>query len=115
EGSCDPALEKCNKRYVDQLDQPGRDTVLGGGNTYSSLREAREFINRLRTENVLDSCSDVAKQPEASGSATPSSPPPVPPPSDATAPPEVAGSLPAKPTPIPGVNCRPEHNEGGGG
>src|SRR5439155_25282610 len=38
EGSCDPALEKCNKRYVDQLDAAGRDTVVNGGNTYSSLR-----------------------------------------------------------------------------
>jgi protein phosphatase len=113
EGSCDPALEKCNKRYVDQLDQPGRDTVLGGGNTYSSLREAREFINRLRTENVLGPCTDVTKPPDTSTSTTPSSPPP--PAADSSVPSEVAGSIPAKPTRIPGVNCRPEHNEGGGG
>jgi serine/threonine protein phosphatase PrpC len=112
EGSCDPALEKCNKRYVDQLDPSGRDTVLAGGNTYSSLREAREFINRLRTENVMVPCSDVAKQPDTSTSMTPSSPAP---PADSSAPPEIAGSISPNPSPKPGENCRPEHNEGGGG
>ncbi|TCO64631.1 PP2C family protein-serine/threonine phosphatase [Actinocrispum wychmicini] len=113
EGSCDPALGKCNKRYVDQLDPVGRDTVLTGRNTYSSLREAREFINRLRTENVMDPCTDVAKQQESSTSATP--PPPSTPQSTSADPSAVAGSLQGKPAPIPGVNCRPEHSEGGGG
>jgi protein phosphatase len=103
QGSCDPALDKCNKRYVDQLDQIGRSTVLGTGNTYGSLREAREFINRLRTENVLDQCPEVT--------ATTSSPPPSPPPA---ANPEATSTMPSTP-PRPGVDCRPEHNEGGGG
>ncbi|GAB3913659.1 hypothetical protein GCM10029964_123560 [Kibdelosporangium lantanae] len=72
EGSCDPSLEKCNKRYVDQLDPLGRDTVINGGNSYSSLHDAREFINRLRTERVMDPCTDVARQQDSSTSATPS-------------------------------------------
>ncbi|MEV4311469.1 PP2C family serine/threonine-protein phosphatase [Actinocrispum sp. NPDC049592] len=108
EGSCDPALDKCNKRYVDQLDQSGKDTVLGSGTSYSSLREAREFINRLRTENVLDPCpTDATKQQQEQTSVTP------PPPSGQT--PADATSTIAKPAPRPGIDCRPEHNEGGGG
>jgi protein phosphatase len=107
EGSCDPALEKCNKRYVDQLDQTGKDTVLGGGNTYPSLREAREFINRLRTENVLDQCPNVTVNPPES-SSTPT-PPAGQSPADATS------TIPSRPAPRPGVDCRPEHSEGGGG
>jgi protein phosphatase len=110
QGSCDPALEKCNKRYVDQLDQIGRATVLGGGNTYDSMREAREFINRLRTDNVLDQCPDVVKTADPSAS---SPPPTTPPPSggvDASA----TTTIPSQ-APRAGVDCRPEHNEGGGG
>jgi serine/threonine protein phosphatase PrpC len=98
QGSCDPALDKCNKRYVDQLDQVGRDTVLSSGNTYNSLGEAREFINRLRTENVLDQCPTVT--------TTTTSPPP---PSNGST--ETSSSK----APQPKVACRPEHNEGGGG
>jgi serine/threonine protein phosphatase PrpC len=122
EGSCDPALEKCNKRYVDQLYPVARDTVLNGGNSYSNLRDAREFINRLRTENVMDPCTDVARQQATSTSVPPStsvnpSTPPAPPvgvtpPSESS---DVAGSVLGKPSPIPGVNCRTEHSEGGGG
>jgi PPM family protein phosphatase len=113
EGSCDPALQKCNKRFVDQLDETGRATVLGGGNTYSSLREAREFINRLRTENVLDPCPEVTTQQNQPASSTPSTPPD-------TAGAEVANpdgttTVPTRATPRPGVDCRPEHEEGGGG
>jgi serine/threonine protein phosphatase PrpC len=119
EGSCDPVLEKCNKRFVDQLNQTGRDTVLGSGNTYSSLREAREFINRLRTENVLDQCPDVAKQQQQQQPGLSASSTPVPvtstTPGDQSGPPETAGTLSVKPAPRPGVDCRPEHNEGGGG
>jgi protein phosphatase len=113
QGSCDPALEKCNKRFVDQLDETGRATVLGGGNTYSSLREAREFINRLRTENVLDPCPEVTTQQNQPASSTP----PVPPPSAGAevADPDGTTTVPTRATPRPGVDCRPEHEEGGGG
>ncbi|MFC0115750.1 PP2C family protein-serine/threonine phosphatase [Kibdelosporangium aridum] len=109
QGSCDPALDKCNKRYVDQLDEAGKATVLGGSNTYGSLNEAREFINRLRTENVLDPCPDVIAQQQQRQNQSATSTPPTDP-----ANPEVAPSVPTS-APRPGVDCRPEHNEGGGG
>jgi protein phosphatase len=102
---------------VDQLFPIARDTVHNGGNSYSSLRDAREFINRLRTENVMDPCTDVAKQQENSTSTPPSVTPTAPPPGTggSTDPSDVAGSVLGKPSPIPGVNCRTEHSEGGGG
>ncbi|CAM3610830.1 PP2C family serine/threonine-protein phosphatase [Kibdelosporangium persicum] len=108
QGSCDPALAKCNKRYVDQLDETGKATVLGGSNTYGSLNEAREFINRLRTENVLDPCPDVIAQQQQQNQSATSTPPTDP------ANPEMASTMPSS-SPRPGVDCRPEHNEGGGG
>ncbi|MET0132360.1 MAG: hypothetical protein ABW215_02080, partial [Kibdelosporangium sp.] len=122
----------CNKRYVDQLDQIGRSTVLSSSNSYDNLRSAREFINRLRTENVLDQCPD-AKQADPSTSMTPTSMTPSSPPSTPPADPavpnpavpdpaatdptatEAPGTVPPPPTPRPGVDCRPEHNESGGG
>jgi protein phosphatase len=120
QGSCDPALEKCNKRYVDQLDQTGKATVINGGITYNSLQEAREFINRLRTENVLDKCPPPP--PPADPSQSPAQPTTttVPPTSasqagDPSSPAEATGTISPSRTPQPGVDCRPEHTEGGGG
>nr|WP_042184056.1 protein phosphatase 2C domain-containing protein [Kibdelosporangium sp. MJ126-NF4]CTQ93972.1 Serine/threonine phosphatase PPP (EC 3.1.3.16) [Kibdelosporangium sp. MJ126-NF4] len=109
QGSCDPALEKCNKRYVDQLDETGKATVLSESNTYGSLNEAREFINRLRTENVLDPCPDASTQQQQQQNQSATSAPPSDP-----ANPDVAGTMPSSP-PRPGVDCRPEHTKGGGG
>ncbi|MET0236776.1 MAG: protein phosphatase 2C domain-containing protein [Kibdelosporangium sp.] len=113
QGSCDPALEKCNKRFVDQLDETGKATVLGGGNTYGSLNEAREFINRLRTENVLDPCPEATTQPNQPATSTPA-PPPDPSGVEA-ANPDGTTTVPTRQMPRPGVDCRPEHEEGGGG
>jgi serine/threonine protein phosphatase PrpC len=136
QGSCDPAVPTCDARFVDQLDQAGQQIVRNGGNTYENIDEARQFINRLRTENVLPPCTTPPSSSTPSTSTTPTQPttqptqpaPPTQQPGNNGQPP--AGlQPPAAPTstaptsdtaptlraPEPGVDCRPEHNKDGGG
>lgn len=137
QGSCDPAVTTCDQRFVDQLDQAGQQIVRNGGNTYENIDEARQFINRLRTENVLPPCTTPpsSSTPPTSGTAPtpPTSQPtqPVPPtqqpggngqppaglqpPATPTTTAPTSDTAPTLRAPEPGVDCRPEHDKDGGG
>ena len=129
QGSCDPSAT-CDKRYVEDLQPAGQDSVRSGNESFDSIKDAREFIQDLRTKYGLPSCEEFLRRQEhqPSQSSTPSSPPASPtqgstPPVEGTTtvtvPTEVSASTtpppgPAKPE--PGVNCRkPRPEDKGGG
>jgi serine/threonine protein phosphatase PrpC len=130
QGSCAPDVPSCDKRFVDQLDQAGQQIVRNGGNTYDDIQEARQFINRLRQENVLQPCkpkdedsqssqsaSTPPAQPGVTGSPTGSSTPPSAgvPGQASSAPAQTDSAGPTLRTEQPGVDCRPERPTDGGG
>ncbi|MPZ81397.1 MAG: protein phosphatase [Actinophytocola sp.] len=119
QGSCDPDVRTCDKFYVDDLRQLGRDAVRSGTESFDSVPDARQFIQGLRTNYPLPTCESLIKQQERqAGDAAP-------PPSSSRPPakPTTSGSVSPNPTetaekpaePEPGVNCRqPRGDEGGG-
>jgi protein phosphatase len=142
EGSCDPAPAVCTKLYIDDLNQTGRQTVKDGGTYYDKLDDAKGFIATLRRENRFKlSCAELTAQQQ--GSQTSTTPKPTgrtsttttttkatsggaagQPGGGATQGPVVpttsTGTTTATPPasqapPQPGVNCRPEHTDDGGG
>jgi serine/threonine protein phosphatase PrpC len=127
EGSCDPSAV-CDKRYVDDLQAAGQDSVRSGTESFEDIREAREFIQELRSRYGLPSCDEYMRRQEGT-TATTSTPPPVPQtgsvPTQTSATIAVPGSTgdpstsamlpPGKSEPIPGLNCRKSHPEDKGG
>ena len=119
QGSCDPGGPPCDKFYVDDLRQLGRDAVLSGTESFDNVPAARRFIEDLRTKYPLPTCdtlSDEAEQP--AGTPTPGKPtsparPPAGKPSATNSSTPPTTSTPVEPD--PGVNCRePRRDEGGG-
>jgi protein phosphatase len=121
QGSCDPAAI-CDKRYVDDLEPAGQDHVRSGTESFQSIREAREFIQDLRTRYGLPSCEEFVRRQERqvqSTSSVPASPPQAPtglPPTEpGDLPPTATTAPPAQATEMPGVNCRKDRAEDEGG
>ncbi|MGH3858048.1 PP2C family protein-serine/threonine phosphatase [Actinokineospora sp.] len=126
EGSCDPATAgTCDKFYVDDLEQFGKDEVRSGSITFDNIVGAREFVRELRSKFGLPDCADLAKN-TTPPATTPTTTQPVQPP-ETTSEPNVATSNIAPPTtttagptagqvtPEPGVNCRKPRDEDKGG
>jgi PPM family protein phosphatase len=121
QGSCDPDDQTCDKFYVDDLRQLGRDAVRSGTESFDNIPDARQFIRDLRTKYPLPTCESLVKAQEQAGSTAPKTPPKT-----------TAGKTTAKTTSKapattssppssekvaaqPGVNCRqPRGDEGGG-
>lgn len=121
QGSCDPAAT-CDRRYVDDLQPAGQDSVRSGTESFESIRDAREFIQDLRTKYGLPSCEEFVRRQErqpGTQTSTTVTPPPADPnlPTTTTTPPSTTVELPPKADPKPGVNCRKPRAEdkGGGG
>jgi hypothetical protein len=117
QGSCDPAAT-CDKRYVDDLQPAGKDSVRSGTESFQNIREAREFIQDLRTKYGLPSCEEyVRRQERQPGGQTTTVPPPAE--TGATQPPVTTTEVlpPPRPEdPKPGENCRkPRAEDRGGG
>jgi protein phosphatase len=118
QGSCDPSVPTCDKFFVEDLKQLGRETVREGTESFDNVPEARQFIRDLRTKYPLPPCESLRKKQErttgqpTSGTSTP------PPPAGSTAGSPTATGTPSSEaqesaTPKPGENCR-EPREGGG-
>lgn len=122
QGSCDPEVSTCDKFYVDDLRQLGRDAVRSGTDSFDNIPDARQFIQDLRTKYPLPICESLAERQETgqpggqpgqpgqprTTTQTPPSPSSVPSTSGTSTPP-------AADEPEPGVNCRePRGDEGGG-
>jgi protein phosphatase len=119
QGSCDPAAT-CDKRYVEDLQPAGQDSVRSGTESFESIREAREFIQDLRTKYGLPSCEEyVRRQERQPGSQTTSLPPPpesgVQPPVSPPLPTTQVLPPPKPEDPMPGKNCRKPRTEDKGG
>ncbi|GLZ41308.1 protein phosphatase 2C domain-containing protein [Actinokineospora sp. NBRC 105648] len=69
QGSCDPATTTCDRFYVNDLDQFGKDEVRSGSNTFGNIVDAREFVRGLRSRFGLPDCADLAAQ-QSSTTAT---------------------------------------------
>lgn len=125
QGSCDPNVSTCDKRYVDDLEEFGQGLVRSGEESFDSIAQARQFIQELRTRYGLPSCEELKRQQERQGgqpAQTTTSPSPPAQPSQPSQPPTggatsapTATSTPGKLTPTPGVNCRKPHEDKGGG
>jgi serine/threonine protein phosphatase PrpC len=114
QGSCDPTITTCDKFYVDDLEQLGREAVREGTGSFDNIPEARQFIRDLRTKYPLPPCESVRKQNEKTGQTTPVSPTSPPPTTGTTTgTPTTGSSAPKTVEPKPGENCR-EPREGGG-
>jgi protein phosphatase len=117
QGSCDPEVSTCDKFYVDDLRQLGRDAVRSGTESFDNVPDARQFIQDLRTKYPLPTCESLIKQQEQEGSpapgqTTPKKQPSGKPTTTTTTPPSES-SEPVEPE--AGVNCRqPRGDEGGG-
>jgi len=119
QGSCDPGVPTCDKFYVDDLRQLGRDAVRSGTESFDNVPAARRFIQDLRTKYPLPTCdtlSDEAEKPAGTPTpgkpTSPAKPPTNKPPATNSSTPSTT-STPAEPD--PGVNCRePRGDEGGG-
>jgi protein phosphatase len=117
QGSCDPAVPTCDKFFVQDLKELGRDTVRDGTESFDNIPDARQFIRDLRTKYPLPPCESLLKKAERSvGQPAPTTTTTTPrggtsaKPTTTTAPPaETEESV----EPKPGVNCR-EPREGGG-
>jgi protein phosphatase len=133
QGSCDPTVPTCDKFYVDDLKELGRETVREGTESFDNIPDARQFIRDLRTKYPLPPCETLRKAAERQ--ATPTNGTPTPGTTTTTttkAPGRTAGASPTTTTtgpatgttttgeqsdtevePKAGVNCR-ERREGGG-
>ncbi len=123
QGSCDPSVPTCDKFYVDDLRQLGRDAVRSSTQSFESIPDARQFIQDLRTKYPLPTCESLIKQQERESGepappATTTRKPPgtkQPPGSTASSPPATSQPTSEPVEPEPGVNCRkPRGDEGGG-
>jgi protein phosphatase len=118
QGSCDPAIPTCDKFYVDDLKQLGREAVREGTESFDSIPEARQFIRGLRTKYPLPTCETLQKEQEQAagqtGATTTTTVPPAgPTTTTSVVPPTTTSGSPESVTPDPGENCR-EPREGGG-
>jgi len=123
QGSCDPAVPTCDKFYVDDLKELGRDTVREGGESFDNIPDARQFIRDLRTKYPLPPCDTLIKEQERKAGQPSGTPAPGQ--TTTTTPPgQTSGANPTTTTTggqasdtrveaKPGVNCR-EPREGGG-
>ena len=122
QGSCDPEVSTCDKFYVDDLRQLGRDAVRSGTDSFDNIPDARQFIQDLRTKYPLPICESLAERQETGQPGGQPGQPGQPrtttqtPPSGSSVPPTSGTSTPpAADEPEPGVNCRePRGDEGGG-
>ncbi|HEV7708125.1 MAG TPA: protein phosphatase, partial [Asanoa sp.] len=121
QGSCDPEVPTCDRFYVNDLRQLGRDAVRSSTESFDNVPDARQFIQDLRTKYPLPTCESLIKQQEqeAGDPAPPKTTPKKPatpgkkPPATTTTTPPPSSSQPVSPD--PGVNCRqPRGDEGGG-
>ena len=111
QGSCDPNIPTCNKFYVEDLKQLGRDAVRSGTESFDSIPAARQFIQDLRTKYPLPTCEQLTKRQDRAPVTT-STPPPA---GTTSTAPTTTTESPEATEPEPGVNCRePRENEGGG-
>jgi PPM family protein phosphatase len=116
QGSCDPAVPTCDKFFVDDLKELGRDTVREGTESFDNIPDAREFIRDLRTKFPLPPCESLRKEQERTATTTPGQTTTTQPPGQTTGanPTTTTGDQTSdKAEPKPGVNCR-EPREGGG-
>ncbi|MDQ3406313.1 MAG: protein phosphatase, partial [Actinomycetota bacterium] len=122
EGSCAPAeAATCDKFFVDDLEQFGKDEVRSGSNTFDNIVAARAFVSELRKKFGLPNCDELVPTPTPGTSAPPE--PGQPPGGVAqptTAPPvatspvqptESAAPTTTKEAPQPGLNCRKPRDE----
>ena len=117
QGSCDPNVPTCEKFYVEDLKQLGREAVREGTESWDNIPDARAFIRELRTKYPLPTCESLQKQQER-GQGQTTSPPPVTttttaPPAGGTASSQPSSTTRESPEPKPGENCRAPR-EGGG-
>ncbi len=135
QGSCDPAAAAtCDRFYVEDLEQFGKDEVRSGSNTFDNIVAAREFVRELRSKFGLPDCADLTAKPTAPTTTTAPGEQPGTPPGGTAQPTSAPGApvvttTPAAPTttgsaapsnaqvqPEPGVNCRtPRAEDKGGG
>ncbi|GAA2990303.1 PP2C family protein-serine/threonine phosphatase [Actinokineospora diospyrosa] len=134
QGSCDPNAAACDKFYVDDLEQFGKEEVRNGNNTFGNIVEAREFVRGLRSKFGLPDCDTLVKQTETTTTTTPApGTPPNQQPGSTTTPgfPTTTTTTPLVTTtdssttgtaqtseqvqPQPGVNCRNPRDEDKGG
>lgn len=120
QGSCDPAVPACDKFYVDDLKQLGREAVREGTSSFDNIPDARQFIRELRTEYPLPPCDTLIKQQERSANqtttpttTTTTAPPPTGLTTTTPAPTTTTGDAQETIEAKPGENCR-EPREGGG-
>jgi protein phosphatase len=117
QGSCDPDASACDRFYVDDLRQLGRDAVRSSTESFDSIPDARQFIQDLRTKYPLPTCQSLDKQDQQVGDPAPpatTKPPagkPTKPPGTAPSSPPSSSSEPVEPD--PGVNCRQPRGDGG--
>jgi protein phosphatase len=112
QGSCDPTVSTCDKFYVEDLEQLGREAVREGTGSFDNIPQARQFIRDLRTKYPLPPCESVRKQNEKTGQTTPPATT-TGAPTTTTGTPTSGSSAPKTVEPKPGENCR-EPREGGG-
>ncbi len=117
QGSCPPDVSTCDKFYVDDLKELGRDAVREGTESFDNIPDARQFILDLRTKHTLPLCESLRKQQERSA-GQPTTTTPAPRTTTGAKPTTTTGTAVTSPseeteTPEPGVNCR-EPREGGG-
>jgi protein phosphatase len=122
QGSCDPAVPTCEKFYVEDLKQLGREAVREGTESFDNIPDARQFIRELRTKYPLPTCESLQKRQERNqGQTTTATPPPAGTTTTTTVPPAGGANgttTTAKPSgqsleAKPGENCRAPR-EGGG-
>jgi PPM family protein phosphatase len=115
QGSCDPSVSTCDKFYVEDLKQLGRETVREGTESFDSIPAARQFIRDLRTKFPLPTCESIRKDQQQT-TPQPSQPVGTPPPAGAPTTTTTTGTSATTTQPLqpkPGENCR-EPREGGG-
>jgi serine/threonine protein phosphatase PrpC len=123
EGSCAPGMTLCTPLMVGQLQESARNAV-GNGVKRDDLNQAREFIQTLRKNNVLDCAPSSTATPAPSTTTEPAPPTTVGPPAPSTTAPLPGGAVPSSSsaaappasssTGQPGVDCRTTPGTGGG-
>ena len=110
EASCPPGRPGCEPIRVSDLKPAVRDQVQRGITDVDGLSGARETIRRLRTEQLLPRCSELARENATPIGPVPTPPPLVPPVPGQPLPPPLTTEpepLPLpEPKPQPGVDCR---------
>jgi len=111
QGSCDPAKPPCERFYVVDLQQVGREAVRNGTESFENVPRAREFLEDLRTQYQLPTCKSLGQDGKTQGPNTP------PAGATTTTPPAGATTTPSTKTdePRPGVDCRKTRGDEGGG